>query len=576
MIETFKKIWRFAGSERANINKSVAFSFLNAIFRMFEVSAIYFILVALTDGVRSEKPAWMALAFMLASIIGNGITSSFSKLQQTHAGYFMAANERIKIGNLLKGVPMGFFNDNSLGEITGVCTTVLGNVEMLVPMTLVNIMGGVIGTIVFTAMILIFEWRVGLIAAVGIIVYFLIVSAMERKSALIAPNAQKSQTALTAAVLEYVQGMGVVKSFHLSGKGDKKVQEAVEFNRKSNLDMEKLMTPYTIFQELVLQAAGICMIFTSVYCWINQTMPLAKALMCIVMSFLVFGQIKLFGMGISMLRLSSASIDRTMETENMEQMDEKGRTLSPKTHDIEFDNVHFSYENREILHGISVKLPDKTTTAVVGPSGSGKTTLCNLVARFWDVDSGSVKIGGEDVRNFTLESLMDQISMVFQDVYLFADTIENNIKFGKPHATHTEVVEAARKACCSDFIESLPDGYDTVIGEGGATLSGGEKQRISIARAMLKDAPIIILDEATANVDPENEDRLQKAIEELTRNKTIIMIAHRLKTVQNADRILVIDDGKIVQQGRHEDLIGQPGIYADFVLGRKEAVGWKL
>lgn len=576
MIETFKKIWRFAGSERTNINKSVAFSFLNAIFRMFEVSAIYFILVALTDGVRSEKPAWMALAFMLASIIGNGITSSFSKLQQTHAGYFMAANERIKIGNLLKGVPMGFFNDNSLGEITGVCTTVLGNVEMLVPMTLVNIMGGVIGTIVFTAMILIFEWRVGLIAAAGIIVYFLIVSAMERKSALIAPNAQKSQTALTAAVLEYVQGMGVVKSFHLSGKGDKKVQEAVEFNRKSNLDMEKLMTPYTIFQELVLQAAGICMIFTSVYCWINQTMPLAKALMCIVMSFLVFGQIKLFGMGISMLRLSSASIDRTMETENMEQMDEKGRTLSPKTHDIEFDNVHFSYENREILHGISVKLPDKTTTAVVGPSGSGKTTLCNLVARFWDVDSGSIKIGGEDVRNFTLESLMDQISMVFQDVYLFADTIENNIKFGKPHATHTEVVEAARKACCSDFIESLPDGYDTVIGEGGATLSGGEKQRISIARAMLKDAPIIILDEATANVDPENEDRLQKAIEELTRNKTIIMIAHRLKTVQNADRILVIDDGKIVQQGRHEDLIGQPGIYADFVLGRKEAVGWKL
>lgn len=576
MIETFKKIWRFAGSERTNINKSVAFSFLNAIFRMFEVSAIYFILVALTDGVRSEKPAWMALAFMLASIIGNGITSSFSKLQQTHAGYFMAANERIKIGNLLKGVPMGFFNDNSLGEITGVCTTVLGNVEMLVPMTLVNIMGGVIGTIVFTAMILIFEWRVGLIAAAGIIVYFLIVSAMERKSALIAPNAQKSQTALTAAVLEYVQGMGVVKSFHLSGKGDKKVQEAVEFNRKSNLDMEKLMTPYTIFQELVLQAAGICMIFTSVYCWINQTMPLAKALMCIVMSFLVFGQIKLFGMGISMLRLSSASIDRTMETENMEQMDERGRTLSPKTHDIEFDNVHFSYENREILHGISVKLPDKTTTAVVGPSGSGKTTLCNLVARFWDVDSGSVKIGGEDVRNFTLESLMDQISMVFQDVYLFADTIENNIKFGKPHATHTEVVEAARKACCSDFIESLPDGYDTVIGEGGATLSGGEKQRISIARAMLKDAPIIILDEATANVDPENEDRLQKAIEELTRNKTIIMIAHRLKTVQNADRILVIDDGKIVQQGRHEDLIGQPGIYADFVLGRKEAVDWKL
>ena len=336
------------------------------------------------------------------------------------------------------------------------------------------------------------------------------------------------------------------------------------------------MTPYTIFQELVLQAAGIAMMFLSIFCWINGTMPLANALMGIVMSFLVFSQVKLFGMGMSMLRLASASIDRTQQTEEMEQMDEKGKTFSPKNHGIEFSNVHFSYENKEILHGINIKLPDKTTTAVIGPSGSGKTTLCNLIARFWDVDSGSVKIGGRYVREYTLESLMDQISMVFQNVYLFADTIENNIKFGMPDATHAEVAEAARKACCDDFIEALPDGYNTVIGEGGASLSGGEKQRISIARAMLKDAPIVILDEATANVDPENEDRLQKAIEELTRDKTIIMIAHRLKTVRNADQILVVDEGKIVQKGKHEELIGQKGIYADFVLGRKEAIGWKL
>ena len=573
MIEAFRKIWRFAGEERANINKSVAVKFLNAVFHMLEVSAIYFVIVALTQEVTGNDTAWTALAFMAVSIIGNAVTTAFSKNQQTHAGYFMAANERIKIGNLLKGVPMGFFNENSLGEVTGVCTTVLGNIEMLVPMVLVDIMGGVVGTVVFTAMIIIFEWRVGLVALAGIIVYFLIVSSMEKKSAAIAPNAQKSQTALTSAVLEYVQGMGIVKSFNLSGRGDNRAQDALEFNRKSNLDMEKLMTPYTISQELVLQVAGIAMMFVSVFCWANGTMPIANALMCIVMSFLVFGQIKLFGMGMSMLRLASASIDRTLQTEEMEQMDEKGKAFSPKGHGIEFNNVHFSYENKEILHGIDVTLPDRTTTAVIGPSGSGKTTLCNLIARFWDVDSGSVKIGGKDVREYTLESLMEQISMVFQNVYLFA---ENNIKFGRPQATHAEVVEAARKACCADFIEALPDGYDTVIGEGGAFLSGGEKQRISIARAMLKDAPIVILDEATANVDPENEDRLQKAIEELTRDKTIIMIAHRLKTVRNADQILVVDEGRIVQKGKHEELIGQEGIYADFVLGRKEAIGWKL
>lgn len=252
-----------------------------------------------------------------------------------------------------------------------------------------------------------------------------------------------------------------------------------------------------------------------------------------------------------------------------------GDALTEK-HDIVFGRVSFSYEQKTILHDISVTLPDKTTTAIIGPSGSGKTTFCNLVARFWDVDSGSVSIGGRDVRDYTLEALMNQISMVFQNVYLFADTIENNIKFCCPNATHEQVVEAARKAGCDDFIEALPDGYDTVIGEGGASLSGSEKQRISIARAMLKDAPIIILDEATANVDPENEDRLQKAIEALTRDKAIIMIAHRLKTVRNADQILVLDDGRIVQQGKHSELISQPGIYADFVGGKRETSGWKL
>lgn len=576
MINAFEKIWRFAGCERANINKSVAVSFLNAVFRMLQVSAVYFVILALTQGKSGGGTAWLALGLMLASVVGNAVTTAFSKKQQTHAGFFMAANERIKIGELLKGVPMGFFNENSLGEVTGVCTTVLGNIEMLVPMTLVNILGGLIGTVVFTAMIVIFEWRVGAVAVAGMILYLLIVSQMERRSAEIAPNAQKSQTALTAAVLEYVQGMGVVKSFNLSGKGDKKLQSALEFNRKSNMDMEKLMTPFTVFQELVLQIAGITMILVSVICWANGTMPIATALMCIVMSFLVFGQIKLFGMGMAMLRLSLASIDRTWQTENMEQMDENGSQYCPENLDIEFKNVSFSYENKEILHKLNLKIPEKTTTAIIGPSGSGKTTMCSLIARFWDVDSGSISIGGKDVREYTLESLMDQISMVFQNVYLFADTIENNIKFGMPEATREQVAEAARKACSAEFIEALPNGYDTVIGEGGATLSGGEKQRISIARAMLKDAPIVILDEATANVDPENEDRLQKAVEELTRNKTIIMIAHRLKTVRKADRILVVDNGEIVQSGKHEELVNCKGIYADFVNGRKEAVGWKI
>lgn len=576
MIETFKKIWQFSGKEKSNINKSVILSFFNAVFHMLEVGAIYFVIVALTQNDKSTNTIWSSLSLMILSIIGNGITSNFSKLQQTHAGYFMVADKRISIGNKLKSVPMGYFNNNSLGEVTGVCTTVLGNIETLVPMVLVNILSGLVGTIVFALMICIFDFHIGFIVIIGILMYFIAISLMEKKSENIAPHRQKSQTILVENVLEYVHGMGIVKAFNLSGKGDKKLQNSLEYYRKSNLDMEAVITPYTIIGELILQLASIVMCFVAVMLWINGTMEIANALMVIVMSFMVFGQIKLFGMGLSMLRIASSCIDRTLQTENMEQMDESGREISVKKHDIEFKDVCFSYENKEILHGINLKIPDKTTTAIVGPSGSGKTTLCNLIARFWDVGGGSVKIGGKDVREYTLESLMEQISMVFQNVYLFADTIENNIKFGRPNATHEEVVAAAKKACCNDFIEALPDGYNTVIGEGGASLSGGEKQRISIARAMLKDAPIVIFDEATANIDPENEDRLQKAIEELTKDKTIIMIAHRLKTVRKADQIIVVDNGKIVQKGRHEDLIEQKGIYANFVLGRKEAIGWSI
>lgn len=576
MIETFKKIWQFAGKERNNINKSVWVGILNAILQMFQVGAIYLVIRALTDGSHSGKTAWLALILELISIFGGAITASTSKMYQTHAGYFMAADRRISIADRMKSVPMGFFNSNSLGQLSGVCTTVVSTIETMVPMVLVNILGGLITTVVFTIVILIFDWRIGLITLAGILLYLAVVSAMEKKSAAIADDTQKSQTTLIEAVLENIQGMSVVKSFNLTSKGDQKLQDALEYNRKSNLQVETVMTPYTAAQEAVLQIASVAMMLAAILFWRSGTLSLANALMVLVVSFLVFSQIKLFGMGVSMLRLAGAAIDRTEATEQMPQMDETGKTIHPKTHDIVFDHVDFSYEEKPILRDISVTLPDHSTTAIVGPSGSGKTTFCNLIARFWDVDNGSVKIGGTDVRDYTLESLMDQISMVFQNVYLFADTIENNIKFGCPNATHEQVVEAAKKACCDDFIEALPDGYNTVIGEGGASLSGGEKQRISIARAMLKDAPIIILDEATANVDPENEDRLQKAIEALTRNKTILMIAHRLKTVRSADQILVLDGGKIVQQGTHEQLIGQPGIYADFVGGKQETTGWKL
>ena len=272
----------------------------------------------------------------------------------------------------------------------------------------------------------------------------------------------------------------------------------------------------------------------------------------------------------------NTELDRLEEVTDIPKMDTSSEKLVVSHYDISLEHISFGYGGRQVIHDISLEIPEHTTCAIVGPSGSGKTTLCNLIARFWDVQEGTVRIGGKDVRDYTADSVLEYISMVFQNVYLFHDSVENNIRFGRPEATHEQVVAAAKRACCHDFILSLPEGYDTIIGEGGSTLSGGEKQRISIARAILKDAPIIILDEATSSVDPENEQALLSAIQELTKDKTLISIAHRLSTVRNADQIIVIDQGRVVQQGKHNELLQKDGIYRKFLSLRTRATGWHL
>ena len=576
MIEVLRKIWRFAGQEQGNIRKSMVLGFFYAIFHMFQIAAIYVVVLALVNGSTSAAPAWQALVLLLVSILGRAIMNRFSQLQQTHAGYFMVADKRISIGDKIKRVPMGYFNDQSLGELTGITTTVLDEVESAGSMVLVNILGGLINSLVMLLCVLFWDWRIGLLALAGMLLYLLLLSGMEKKSAQIAPKRQRDEARLVEAVLEQLQGMSVIKSFNLTGKGDQRVRQALEDSRSNNLAVEKLFTPFVWAQEMALHLFGVLILIAAVWLYLSGSMPLANALMAVIISFMIFSQIQSAGSGVSALRLVGSSIDHANQVDEIPEMDQDGAELHPEAHDIVFDHVDFSYGSRPILKDVSLTIPDKTTTAIVGPSGSGKTTLCNLIARFWDVDGGRVTIGGRDVREYTLESLMNQVSMVFQRVYLFHDTIENNIKFGCPDATHAQVVEAAKKACCHDFISALPEGYETVIGEGGATLSGGEKQRISIARCLLKDAPIVIFDEATANVDPENEDQLQKAMEALTREKTVLMIAHRLKTVRGADQILVVDQGCIVQKGTHAELIKQPGLYADFVGVRQEASSWKL
>lgn len=576
MINVFKKIWDFSLKEKRNLQKSMVIGFLNAICNSLLVLALYVVLKAIVENQVSTRTAWTAFAIMVLSIIGKIITQYFSQLQRTHAGYFMVADKRISIGEKLKRVPMGYFNQNSLGQITAIETTILNDVETAVPVVLVTTLGGFLNSLVFALFILLFDWRMGLITLFGIVIFLFITSAMEKKSREGVPARQETQAVLVEAVLETIQGMSVVKAFDLEHSLDKKVNKAIEESFRKNERLEKAMTPYVAMQQLVLNMFSVLLMFCAIAFYLDGSMELTNSLIMVVCSFLVYEQLKVAGSCVANMRIAEHSIDKANKIDEVPTMEEGKRETSPASMEIRFSNVDFAYEKKKILNHVSFTIPEKKMTAIVGPSGSGKTTLCRLIPRFWDVDAGTVSIGGVDVKDYTMNSLMKNISMVFQNVYLFADTIENNIKFGKVDATYEEVVEAAKRACCHDFIMALPQGYQTRIGEGGASLSGGEKQRISIARALIKDAQIVIFDEVTANVDPENEDRLQKAIEELTRDKTVIMIAHRLKTVRNAEKILVLDHGEIVQEGRHETLIKEKGLYADFVETRKEAIGWKL
>ena len=575
MIKTLSKIYQFSGKMQGTMKKAILFSVLHSLFDMMSFGALAMVFSGLIGGFTTSM-IWMIFGITLASMLLKIYCSYISDFGKVQIGYFMCAEKRIHIGDRMKYMPMGYFNDHNLGNLTSVVTTTMGDIENNASMVLTNILGGYIHAAIITIVMLCIDWRIGLTILCGILLFTWCIGRLQKKSETVSPQRQQAQEALVSNVLEYVQGMLIVKSFNLGQNSNSKMRQAILDSKDKNLKLERTFVPYNMLQQIILYGTSILVIVEGLYFYLNGTMALSICLLMTVASFMLFSQLQSAGNTSSLLRLLDVSINKVNEIDNTPVMDEHGKPINPPNYNIVFDDVSFSYGEHKILDHVSLSIPEKTVTAIVGPSGAGKSTLCNLIARFWDVDDGKITIGGIDVRDYTLDSLLTNISEVFQKVYLFADTIENNIKFGNPAASHNEVVKAAQKACCHDFIMSLPDGYDTVIGEGGATLSGGEKQRISIARAILKDAPIIILDEATSSVDPENENLLMGAISELTKNKTVIMIAHRLKTVRNADQIFVLSGGHIVQTGKHEDLIRQPGIYADFIGIRKKAIGWKL
>ena len=577
MIQIFRRFFAFSGKEnRHKFIRSIFLGVLKAIFEAMKIPAIAVTLHGVLSGDLTVQHILLSFGIMLLSVAGNAFANYRSTMLQCEAGYGTCADKRIEIAEHLKYLPMGYFNRNSLGYITSVATNSMEALADVATRVVMMVTQGILTTIFVVLMILLFDLRIGGIAVLGVLLYFAINSLLQKKSKTIAPLKDSSDRKLVEKVLEYVQGIAEVKAYNLTGTKSRALNEAIDENSAANTKAEMAFVPIMFLQNLTAKLLGVVVAIISVAFYLNGTMELLNAVVMILAAFILFGALDTAGNYSALLRNVDLYVGKAQAVLNMPTMDIDGKDIIPSSYDIDVENAEFSYDKRKIIDGVSIHIPQHTTTAIVGPSGGGKTTLCHLISRFWDVDKGCVKLGGVDVREYSMDSLMRNFSFVFQSVYLFQDTIANNIRFGQSDAPVEKVIEASRKACCHDFIMALPDGYDTVIGEGGASLSGGEKQRISIARAIMKDAPIIILDEATANVDPESEQELTAAIEALTKEKTILMIAHRLKTVRHADNILVIDKGRIAQSGTHEQLMEQGGIYRRFVESREQAVGWKV
>jgi ATP-binding cassette, subfamily B, bacterial IrtB/YbtQ len=582
MFKTIKRIINWCGDLKGKLYIGFIFSFFSHLFAAMPIMvAAYTIGLLITSeqtGTSFDR-RWIMYSFLLIAglIILRFIFDYMRSKFQEGISYELVAKDRLAIGDALKRVSLGYFQQNSTGNILNAVTTGLNSLENMGIRMIDNFVGGYLNFLVVFLCLLCFSPLTALIALAGAVASFLFLLLVSHHSVKNAPLEKKAGQNLQEAVLEYAHGLPTVKSFGKGGASMQAMKDAAGENRDIRLRIEYGFTPANCGHLLMLKLASVALAGASCYLAFTEMMELPVMLMFVFFSFSIFASLEPISDSAHMLGVIDAAMDQIDALKEGNFIDSDGKDIRLNHYDIAFEHVNFGYErNRQILKDVTFEIPEKTTTAIVGPSGSGKSTICNLIARFYDVSGGCIKVGGHDVREFTCDSLLSNISMVFQNVYLFNDTIRNNICFGKSNVSEEEMIAVAKKACCHDFIMELSDGYDTVIGEGGGALSGGQKQRISIARAMLKDAPIIILDEATASVDPENEHLIQEAISQLTKGKTIITIAHRLATIENANQILVVDAGRIVQKGTHEELISQEGKYLDFIKVREQAEGWQI
>ena len=579
MIAMVFRILRLAEGYRTRIRLAAVCSFLKALLGKMPIVLAYYMIAGFIGGSITGRNFLLAGLVMAVCLALQCLFQNLADRMQSGAGFEMLADLRKKLGAHLRRMPMGFFTEGNIGRVSSVLSTDMVFIEENLMMVLADLMSYLFSAAIFVIFMFVFDWRLGLAALAVTAVLYGIGEAMKKNTLMHSDERQAAAQQTTDAVIDFTEGIGIIKTYNLLGEKSKELQESFAVNCEKNISFEMDYAPWSRAINLSYSLGSALMLWLSWVLYQDGTLDLAMFVGMLLFVFELFSPLRAFYSQVARLTVMNACLDRIEAIFEEKELNNSGSVQMPASAEsgspeIEFRNVSFAYDTKDVLQDVSFSVPKDSMTALVGPSGSGKSTIANLLPRFWDVKRGSILIRGQDIRNVPLSELMDQISMVFQRVYLFQDTVYNNIAIGRMDATREEVEEAAKKARCYDFIMALPEGFDTVIGEGGASLSGGEQQRISIARCILKDAPIVILDEATASVDADNESHIQNAISELVRGKTLLVIGHRLNTIEGADQILVIKDGGIAEKGTHRELMEAKGLYQKMVVRRSEIRGF--
>ena len=560
-------LWLFLDSFVASIPSSIL------------MCAVYFFLSPVLDNTKAyeQMPFWILTGILVLQTIAYAIVRRKTYLDICVGHVSMQQQEKLDLGDKLKSLPMGFFEDHDAGELSTLLMRNYEEIENLSSSVVAN--GAVIIIRLLMALIVLSVFNIKMTLAMFIVIPlaipFAVISYRRVRHTSSELIAIQQQTA--ANVIEYAGGITTLQAYGRAGSAFEGLKKSFAKLRDDSKRQEKAGGAVSMYGRAILFLGISIVMGTGAYLLsIGEITPFFY-IMCLLAALQVYEPIlQLFVFVISMARTNQC-VDKLIRLKEEKELEVTAPSRTTSGSDISFKDVYFAYDGEnDIIKGISFDIPERHFVALVGSSGSGKTTIARLLARFWDIRQGEISIGGIPINSMTQEHLLSKISMVFQDVYLFKDTIAENIRIGKPDATDEEIVAAAKSAACHDFIMSLPDGYQTMVGEGGSTLSGGEKQRISIARAILSDAPIVFLDEATASLDPENEVLIQYAIDELVKNKTVLVIAHRLQSVMNADDIIVLDEGRIIEEGNHNTLLSKNGRYASLWKEQETAVNWKL